>query len=65
MLPSSQPTRIAGSCRQTVHQMALEMMSLTFRGYWLNEVPRSPCSMFLTKMKNCSRTGLFVPNSSS
>ena len=41
-LPSSQPTRIAGNCRQIVHMMALEIMLLTDLGYWLKESPKSP-----------------------
>ena len=64
-LPSSQPTRIAGSCSAMVQPMALEMMSDTLRGYWLNEVPRSPLNRFFTKIKNCVTMGLFVPNSAS
>ena len=48
-----------------VQPMALEMMSLTRRGYWLKEVPRSPWNRFFTKMKNWVIMGLLVPNSSS
>ena len=62
-LPSSQPTSMAGSCSATVQSMALEMMSLTRRGYWLKEVPKSPLNRFFTKMKNWVIMGLSVPNS--
>ena len=38
-----------------VQPMALEMMSLTFRGYWLKEVPKSPRTAFLQTLDEVYR----------
>ena len=53
MLPSSQPTIMAGSCSAIVQPMAEEMILLTPRGYWLKDVPKLPRNIFFTKMRNC------------